>query len=483
MDKSKQPVLLSFRSSPAFITTVIAYAVFTDQFLFAVIIPVAPFALHDRLHLPEDRIQYWIALLLGVYGLGCFVWSPFWGWYSDRKASRRTPWLLGLLVLLAATILLWLAKSIALQLVARILQGLASTVIWTTGLAIMVDTVGDEHIGEYMGYIGISLNLGTLIAPLVGGLIFAHFGYNAVFFLMLCIIAVDIILRLGMVERQVAFQWLPVDTERILGSVDDKYTVVESAGNENKDEVLARLETISRSSSPDSVASSQDAKWQRCIPTMFKLLLSARFLSALWGTFVLAAVYSGLETVLPLVVHSKFGWSSTGGGLIFLPFMAPALLGPLVGRLSDRIGPRWIATGGFLLMSPSFVLLFLVQNNTTSQKVLLFGLLGSIGLSITLALEPLMAEITHVASRTGGNEAHGSGRRTRSSYAQAYAMFNMAWATGGTIGPLWAGLILESQGWREMSWSFGLLSGASVIPTVLLCGGWWWQKADDEEAL
>ena len=64
---------LSFRSSKAFIAFVVAYAVFTDQFLFAVIVPVAPFALHDRIGVPQERVQYWIAVLLGVYGLACLV--------------------------------------------------------------------------------------------------------------------------------------------------------------------------------------------------------------------------------------------------------------------------------------------------------------------------------------------------------------------------------------------------------------------------
>ena len=70
-----RPQLLSLRSSTAFITFVVAYAVFTDQFLFAVIVPVAPFALHTRMHIEEERVQFWVALLLGVYGIACFVSS------------------------------------------------------------------------------------------------------------------------------------------------------------------------------------------------------------------------------------------------------------------------------------------------------------------------------------------------------------------------------------------------------------------------
>src|SRR3978361_882304 len=66
--QATRPMLLAFRSSTPFITTVVSYAVFTEQFLYAVIVPVAPFALHERVRIPDGRVQYWVALLLAVYG-------------------------------------------------------------------------------------------------------------------------------------------------------------------------------------------------------------------------------------------------------------------------------------------------------------------------------------------------------------------------------------------------------------------------------
>ena len=67
--------LLAIRSSPAFVTFVISFAVFTEQFLYAVIVPVAPFSLQERVHVPTDRIQYWVAWLLATYGLASFLTS------------------------------------------------------------------------------------------------------------------------------------------------------------------------------------------------------------------------------------------------------------------------------------------------------------------------------------------------------------------------------------------------------------------------
>lgn len=57
--------------------------------------------------------------------------------------------------------MLWLGRTIALQVVARILQGLASAIVWVTGLAIITDTVDQEEVGQYAGYLRPSLMVGT----------------------------------------------------------------------------------------------------------------------------------------------------------------------------------------------------------------------------------------------------------------------------------------------------------------------------------
>ena len=63
--------------------------------------------------------------------------------------------------------MIWLAPNITLQIVGRVLQGLASAVVWVTGLAMLADTVGQEEIGQYVGYLGIAQMVGTLVSPAI----------------------------------------------------------------------------------------------------------------------------------------------------------------------------------------------------------------------------------------------------------------------------------------------------------------------------
>ena len=54
-EESKEPpIFLAYRSSSTFILSTICIAVFTDIFLYSVIVPVIPFALTNRVAVPPE---------------------------------------------------------------------------------------------------------------------------------------------------------------------------------------------------------------------------------------------------------------------------------------------------------------------------------------------------------------------------------------------------------------------------------------------
>jgi predicted MFS family arabinose efflux permease len=44
--------------------------------------------------------------------------------------------------------MLCLARNISLLVIGRLLQGASASIVWTVGLALLVDTVGQNEIGE-----------------------------------------------------------------------------------------------------------------------------------------------------------------------------------------------------------------------------------------------------------------------------------------------------------------------------------------------
>lgn len=141
----------SWRSSQTLILSTITVGFFTDFFLYGIVVPVFPFFLRDRLAVPEERIQNYSSGLLASYAAAAVIFSVPAGWIIYRRESRRWPFLCGLLLLLASTILFALGHNIIVIMFARAFQGMSAAVVWTVGFAIVHDTVPPEHIGRAIG--------------------------------------------------------------------------------------------------------------------------------------------------------------------------------------------------------------------------------------------------------------------------------------------------------------------------------------------
>lgn len=169
---TKPPIFLDVRSSKWFIVFTVSMATFTDIFLYGIIVPVLPFAMTSRAGVAQDKVQTWISILLAVYGAALLVASPICGWYADRSSSRRLSLLAGLVMLGGSTVLLTVGSSIGVFVAGRVLQGFSAAVVWVVGLALLSDTVDSKELGLYMGYVGISLSMAILLAPLLGGIVY-----------------------------------------------------------------------------------------------------------------------------------------------------------------------------------------------------------------------------------------------------------------------------------------------------------------------
>lgn len=144
---------LRIRSDPNFIISTTAIGLFTDLFLYGIVVPILPFMLQDRFHLPESDVQPYSSKLLAVYSASTVVFSLPAGWLADKASSRRLPYLVGLFLLLAATSLFSFGQSIAVLVVARILQGMSAAVVWSVGFAMVLEAVGKGKMGKVLGIV------------------------------------------------------------------------------------------------------------------------------------------------------------------------------------------------------------------------------------------------------------------------------------------------------------------------------------------
>ncbi|OAA79637.1 Major facilitator superfamily domain, general substrate transporter [Akanthomyces lecanii RCEF 1005] len=472
----KPPAWLAFRSSSALITVTVSFAVFTDVFLYAVVVPVIPFTLESRIGVASNRVQYWVSVSLAVFAVSLFVSSPIWGWMADRYQNRRFPMLVGLLWLLAATLLLCFSTNIAMLLVARILQGMSAAMTWSVGLALLIDSVDKKHVGRSAGYTSTALTLGILLGPLIGGIVYDRAGNYAVFAICFGLIGIDIVLRLIIVEVKDARKWISPEPEPV---ATPEFAATKTAGEVGAEQDATVTDPTSFTSQatrePAALEDGVGGNGRRRSKGKFSiagqngilgLLKKRRMLCALFGVIIQSTTQTSFDAIMPLEVHDLFNWNSLGGGLIFLPVILPSFLGPVVGSLSDKYGPRWFAAGGFLLSVPFFVCFRFVTENTINHKVMLCGLLVAIGIGEALQVAPLMAEISWAAEEGRDDDEAGA-----VPYAQAYALYNISFAAGAIIGPLLSGMVRESAGFGTVGWALAILSGFTALVMLNWVGG------------
>ncbi|TGZ77703.1 MFS general substrate transporter [Ascodesmis nigricans] len=463
----KPPIGLWWRSGEKFITLTVAVAVFTDIFLYGLIVPVFPFSLPDRAGVRENEVQRWISVLLAVYGAGLLAASPVCGYISDHTSGRMLPFMLGLVALICSTVMLCVGNTIALLVVGRLIQGMSGAVVWIAGLALLVDTVGRGRVGEAMGIVSVALSLAMFLAPLLGGLVYHGGGYFAVFGMAFGLLGLDVLLRVVVIEKKTATKYESPVTPTVMENANEETEKPQAAPGPS-----LSLKSTTETKEVEPLPERPTTKWQRLkarLPPVITLLCHPRLDVALWGSCMQAILMTSFETTVPLFVNETFGWNSVGGGLVFLSLVIPTFLGPLVGKICDRYGPRFVATLGFIVGCPPTILLRFVSQNTMGHKVLLCALLFLVGVAMTLVITPFLAEITFVVIDLEDRKPGRFGKQ--GAIAQAYGLFNIAFAAGTMIGPLLAGFIRESKGWNIQVLVLGILWLASAVPTIIYTGG------------
>lgn len=278
----------------------------------------------------------------------------------------------------------------------RFLQGLSAAIVYTVGFALLVDTVGSKEIGQWMGYVIACLNVGMALSPSIGGLLYARAGYLSIFMAIFGLIALDILMRLVMVEKKVAIKWLePLHFEppRPTGDYGTLPSTVDRAVGERPKTELGNSEAVfDPDDEPNEPAEPLIGPWNarsrdhtvssqkvRQIPPLVTLLTSSRVWANLYGVLVSVALLASFDSALPIFVERTFAWGSTGGGLVFLPVTVPVLAAPLAGKLADVVDSQWVSISGFVLAALFTMLLVLIRPGGIGQVILLFILLGLYG--------------------------------------------------------------------------------------------------------
>ncbi|KAL8645484.1 MAG: hypothetical protein Q9226_007280 [Calogaya cf. arnoldii] len=464
MARSK-PIGLAWRSNTLFIVSTVGIGLFTDLFLYGLVVPILPFILRDRVSIPEDQIQTYVSAMLAAYAGASVCFSPPAGVIADRVPTRQAPFLVGLVALLAATLMLFLGQSIPVLILARVLQGVSGAVVWTIGLALLLDTVGPENLGKTIGSIFGFISIGELAAPVLGGVIYKKAGYPGVFGIGFAILAIDFIMRILLIEKKTAAKWQEKDN----GTEDDSEqqdggTATGEDGDDNEEEPLLRKKEEDSYKVPDG-----QSKVVRGYPILY-VLKDPRLLTALLLAFNQATLLATFDATIPTEAEELFRFDSLKSGLLFIALVLPYLItGPIAGWLVDRYGPKPAAVVGFGYLVPVLILLRLAHPGGTSAIVTYCALLSLCGLGMGIIGSPSIVEASYVVSQY--DKANPQFFGEQGPYAQLYGINSMVFSFGLTVGPLISGLLRDRIGYGNMNAVVAMLCLVTALLSVVYIGG------------
>lgn len=343
---------------------------------FGLILPGFPFVA-EKLGVP-----HWAGpMVLGLYAIGQFIATPFWGRYSDRY-GRRPLLLASIAGGLVGHLICAFAPEPWTLAVGRLITGLMGGNI-PVAMAYASDISPPEQRAKVLGRVGASISLGFIVGPLVGGLLGGRDAASATLLwpglaaATLCLLAIV---------------WAFFTLKESLPP--EKRAVVPAGGGQGH--VAALGQVAGR-------------------PVLGRLLIVG---------FLAYLAMASFETNFPFWAGDRFGWGPREIGLAFT-YMAGLVVTVqafLLGLLVKRYGEMLLLIGGLA----SYVVGLLVNSQSYAWALMLFGV------TFTTAGNALyMTSMNSLVSKEAGESERGL----------VLGTFNTAGWLGRALGPGLVGLL------------------------------------------
>jgi EmrB/QacA subfamily drug resistance transporter len=285
--------------------------------------------------------------------------------------GRKLVFLSGMIIFTFSSLLGALAPTGTIMLLSRIIQGIGSTMIFGTSMAILTAVFPPGVRGRAIGLNSASVYLGLSLGPFIGGLLTEHFGWRSIFWIMIPVG----ILTIYLVAKHLQGEWADDKKQHfdLKGALVYAFALVgimlgfSELGNKYGILILgAGLLLLGYFLYLES-----SIKYPMLDINIFRKnkVFSYSNLAALINYSATFAIIF----LLSLYLQDIRGFSPQRSGLIiFTQPLIMALVSPFSGKLSDRFEPRIIATWGmsvctaglaaFVFLRPDTPILFIILN-------------------------------------------------------------------------------------------------------------------------
>lgn len=348
---------------------------------------------------------------------------------------------------------------------ARFLEGIGSSMIYGTGIAMLTSVYPKEERGKALGINVTAVYIGLALGPFIGGLITHVLGWRWIF---LVVVPLGIII-LGIIFTKLGNEWADAhgDVFDVKGSA--LYSVM----------LLALMYGFSQLPEPAGFVSIAIGIIVFLAFVILELRTESPILDIRLFRHNRAFTFSNLAALinygatfavgflLSLYLQYIKGLTPSAAGLILITQpVIQALFSPAAGRLSDKIEPRLVATAGMTVTVAGLVLLSFIEGDTPLQYVI--ASLAFLGFGFALFSSPNTNAVMSSVERRSYGVASGmvaTMRTTGMMFSMGIAMMIFAIYLGSVqISPEYYDLFIKSVQTAFML--FSVLCGIGIFASL-----------------
>ncbi|CAG9180816.1 DHA2 family efflux MFS transporter permease subunit [Cupriavidus respiraculi] len=330
--------------------------------------------------LGQERAQ-WVAASFMIAMTLAMLLTP---WLLNRYGLRRT--FLGASLLLGTGGLIGgLAPNYGIMIAMRVAEGIAAGIMQPLPNILILRVFEQREQGKAISLFGFGVVLAPALGPSLGGFLVEAFGWRSIFFVVIPLTAISIWMarRFMAIDSSMMGERKPLDWQGLM--LAGVATVVLLNGVvELRNDIGIGLLLIALGVALLLCF----VLWQlrASDPLMNMRLYSYRqFAAGAVVAFIYGAGLFGSTYLLPVYMQMALAYTPSRAGLVLLP--AGIVLGltiAVAGRMTDRVPPHYQVSFGLALLALSFLLMATGSQATPYLLLLLWAVIGRIGLGCIL---------------------------------------------------------------------------------------------------
>jgi EmrB/QacA subfamily drug resistance transporter len=328
--------------------------------------------------------QSWLNWVVSGFLIPCAAFLLPFGHLADRY-GRKKIFLLGMIILAIAALGCALAPSLPLLVMFRVIQGIASAMIFSNSTAILTSVVPPQSRGKMLGIVSAATYVGLSAGPVLGGFITGAVSWRGIFYFNLLLALIVIVLTVWKLPGEWTGSASKFDGLGSVLCIAAQALLLFGLGD-LATSGLYRLSFIVGILLVAAFLWYESRRQNPLVPVGYIVKNKPFLFSNLANLINYSAIFA-LSFVLSLYLQTVLGIDSATAGLILLiePVIM-ALLSPVTGALSDKIRPAVLAALGMGLSALGLFLFIFLSVNTPIGLIILN--LAFIGLGFALFASP-----------------------------------------------------------------------------------------------